>query len=113
MPVAVPEPTDVAGVPRRSPVPQAAELYVNDARHKDLAAADRLPPSSIDAEFYQMQAGCPPSHDDRLVKQLASRALSRHRQERRRTVTGGANPAARATARTRSRTAPTPLPKQP
>jgi superfamily II DNA or RNA helicase len=35
----------------------AAELYVNDASDDDLAAADRLPSSSIDAEFYELEAG--------------------------------------------------------
>ncbi|MFD8915978.1 Helicase associated domain protein [Streptomyces sp. NPDC059575] len=35
----------------------AAELYVNDASDADLAAADRLPKSSIDAEFYELEAG--------------------------------------------------------
>ncbi|MFE7236496.1 Helicase associated domain protein [Streptomyces sp. NPDC057596] len=35
----------------------AAELYVNDASHDDLAAADKLPKSSIDAEFYELEAG--------------------------------------------------------
>ncbi|MER5539775.1 DEAD/DEAH box helicase [Streptomyces mirabilis] len=35
----------------------AAELYVNDASDEDLAAADRLPKSSIDAEFYGLEAG--------------------------------------------------------
>jgi len=35
----------------------AAELYVNDASNDDLAAADRLPASSIDAEFYELEAG--------------------------------------------------------
>lgn len=35
----------------------AAELYVNDASNEDLAAADRLPKSSIDAEFYELEAG--------------------------------------------------------
>ncbi|MEU9401257.1 Helicase associated domain protein [Streptomyces sp. NPDC048242] len=35
----------------------AAELYVNDASDKDLAAADKLPKSSIDAEFYELEAG--------------------------------------------------------
>ncbi|WP_258382366.1 DEAD/DEAH box helicase [Streptomyces sp. NTH33] len=35
----------------------AAELYINDASHDDLAAADRLPASSIDAEFYELEAG--------------------------------------------------------
>ncbi|MEU3202140.1 Helicase associated domain protein [Streptomyces sp. NPDC006996] len=35
----------------------AAELYVNDASDDDLAAADRLPASSIDAEFYELEAG--------------------------------------------------------
>jgi superfamily II DNA or RNA helicase len=34
----------------------AAELYVNDASDDDLAAADRLPRSSIDAEFYELEA---------------------------------------------------------
>ncbi|MFE6813570.1 Helicase associated domain protein [Streptomyces sp. NPDC057675] len=35
----------------------AAELYMNDASNADLAAADRLPKSSIDAEFYELEAG--------------------------------------------------------
>ncbi|MEW2267070.1 Helicase associated domain protein [Streptomyces sp. NPDC047853] len=35
----------------------AAELYVNDASDEDLAAADKLPVSSIDAEFYELEAG--------------------------------------------------------
>ncbi|MBT2369821.1 Helicase associated domain protein [Streptomyces sp. ISL-10] len=35
----------------------AAELYVNDTTDDDLAAADRLPASSIDAEFYELEAG--------------------------------------------------------
>ncbi|MFJ7630942.1 Helicase associated domain protein [Streptomyces sp. NPDC097595] len=35
----------------------AAELYANDASDEDLAAADRLPASSIDAEFYELEAG--------------------------------------------------------
>ncbi|MEU8472183.1 Helicase associated domain protein [Streptomyces sp. NPDC029006] len=34
----------------------AAELYMNDASDDDLAAADRLPASSIDAEFYELEA---------------------------------------------------------
>ncbi|MFD3739016.1 Helicase associated domain protein [Streptomyces sp. NPDC058629] len=35
----------------------AAELYVKDASDADLAAADRLPKSSIDAEFYELEVG--------------------------------------------------------
>ncbi|MGW1412300.1 Helicase associated domain protein [Streptomyces sp. NPDC002403] len=35
----------------------AAELYVNDATDKDLAKAEKLPKSSIDAEFYELEAG--------------------------------------------------------
>ncbi|WP_412794478.1 Helicase associated domain protein, partial [Streptomyces sp. MS06] len=35
----------------------AAELYINDATDDDLAAADKLPKSSIDAEFYELEAG--------------------------------------------------------
>ncbi|MFE9137534.1 Helicase associated domain protein [Streptomyces sp. NPDC007355] len=35
----------------------AAELYVNDASDEGLAAAGRLPKSSIDAEFYELEAG--------------------------------------------------------
>ncbi|MFJ8547290.1 Helicase associated domain protein [Streptomyces sp. NPDC093586] len=35
----------------------AAELYMNDASDEDLAAADKLPKSSIDAEFYELDAG--------------------------------------------------------
>ncbi|MFD7610803.1 Helicase associated domain protein [Streptomyces sp. NPDC059828] len=35
----------------------AAALYADDASDEDLAAADRLPKSSIDAEFYELEAG--------------------------------------------------------
>ncbi|MEU5084250.1 MULTISPECIES: DEAD/DEAH box helicase [Streptomyces] len=35
----------------------AAELYVNDATDEDLAAVGKLPKSSIDAEFYELEAG--------------------------------------------------------
>ncbi|MEV8403063.1 DEAD/DEAH box helicase [Streptomyces niveus] len=35
----------------------AAELYINDASDDDLAQADKLPKSSIDAEFYELEAG--------------------------------------------------------
>lgn len=35
----------------------AAELYVNDASDADLAAAEKLPKSSIEAEFYELEAG--------------------------------------------------------
>ncbi|MGV9844809.1 Helicase associated domain protein [Streptomyces fungicidicus] len=35
----------------------AAELYMNDASDEDLAAADKLPKSSIGAEFYELEAG--------------------------------------------------------
>ncbi|MFD8119400.1 DEAD/DEAH box helicase [Streptomyces microflavus] len=35
----------------------AAELYANDASDEDLAAADKLPPSSIDADFLELEAG--------------------------------------------------------
>ncbi|MGW3157055.1 Helicase associated domain protein [Streptomyces sp. NPDC001089] len=35
----------------------AAALYVDDATGDDLAAADRLPRSSIEAEFYELEAG--------------------------------------------------------
>ncbi|MFF1847148.1 Helicase associated domain protein [Streptomyces sp. NPDC058217] len=35
----------------------AAELYVTDASDDDLAAAERLPKSSIAAEFYELEAG--------------------------------------------------------
>ncbi|MFE7814032.1 Helicase associated domain protein [Streptomyces sp. NPDC057433] len=35
----------------------AAELYVSDVSDDDLAAADRLPASSIDASFYELEAG--------------------------------------------------------
>ncbi|MFF4984020.1 Helicase associated domain protein [Streptomyces sp. NPDC001046] len=35
----------------------AAELYVTDASDADLAAAEKLPASSIDAEFYELEAG--------------------------------------------------------
>ncbi|WP_411111509.1 Helicase associated domain protein [Streptomyces sp. c-19] len=35
----------------------AAALYLNDASDEDLAAAEKLPASSIDAEFYELEAG--------------------------------------------------------
>ncbi|WP_428933662.1 Helicase associated domain protein [Streptomyces sp. ACT015] len=35
----------------------AAALYLNDVSDVDLAAADKLPKSSIDAEFYELEAG--------------------------------------------------------
>ncbi|WP_432129389.1 Helicase associated domain protein [Streptomyces sp. bgisy082] len=35
----------------------AAELYINDASDADLAAAEKLPASSIEAEFYELEAG--------------------------------------------------------
>ncbi|MFE9636800.1 Helicase associated domain protein [Streptomyces sp. NPDC006463] len=35
----------------------AAELYLNDASDEDLAKAEKLPQSSIDAEFYELEAG--------------------------------------------------------
>ncbi|MFJ7063676.1 Helicase associated domain protein, partial [Streptomyces microflavus] len=35
----------------------AADLYANDASDADLAAAERLPRSSIDAAFYELEAG--------------------------------------------------------
>ncbi|WAE70659.1 Helicase associated domain protein (plasmid) [Streptomyces cavourensis] len=35
----------------------AADLYLNDASDEDLAAADKLPKSSIDADFYELEAG--------------------------------------------------------
>ncbi|MFD9536989.1 Helicase associated domain protein [Streptomyces sp. NPDC060010] len=35
----------------------AAELYINVASDADLAAADKLPKSSINAEFYELEAG--------------------------------------------------------
>ncbi|MFJ6493557.1 Helicase associated domain protein [Streptomyces californicus] len=35
----------------------AAALYLNDASDADLAAADKLPKSSIDAAFYELEAG--------------------------------------------------------
>ncbi|MGA4960048.1 DEAD/DEAH box helicase [Streptomyces lavendulocolor] len=35
----------------------AAALYMNDTSDADLAAAEKLPASSIDAEFYELEAG--------------------------------------------------------
>ncbi|MEU1128411.1 Helicase associated domain protein, partial [Streptomyces sp. NPDC005900] len=35
----------------------AAALYLNDASDEDVAKADKLPASSIDAEFYELEAG--------------------------------------------------------
>jgi superfamily II DNA or RNA helicase len=46
---------EAAAFAEKMPV-TAAQLYVNDASNDDLAAADRLPASSIDAEFYELEA---------------------------------------------------------
>ncbi|GGZ18076.1 helicase [Streptomyces nitrosporeus] len=35
----------------------AAELYMNNASDEDLAKAEKLPASSVDAEFYELEAG--------------------------------------------------------
>ncbi|MFE9454553.1 Helicase associated domain protein [Streptomyces sp. NPDC006739] len=78
----------------------AAELYTGDATDDDLAAADRLPKSSIDAKFYELEAGrhVPP---DRLWSAwLCGHHLVTERREILRRFAGGIDAAGRRVHRT-------------
>ncbi|RPK79661.1 Helicase associated domain protein [Streptomyces sp. ADI98-10] len=67
----------------------AAELYVNDASNEDLAAAGRLPKSSIGAEFYDLEAGRHVPPDRVWSAWLCGDHLVRERREVLRQFAGG------------------------
>jgi superfamily II DNA or RNA helicase len=69
----------------------AAELYVNDATGADLAAADKLPKSSIDAEFYELEAGRHVPPDRVWSAWLCGDHLVTERREVLRQFAGGIN----------------------
>lgn len=73
----------------------AAELYVNDASDDDLAAADRLPASSIDAEFYELEAGRHVTPDRVWSAWLCGDHLVAERREVLRQFAGGMDAAGR------------------
>ncbi|MFE8950495.1 Helicase associated domain protein [Streptomyces sp. NPDC007856] len=73
----------------------AAELYVNDASNEDLAAADRLPRSSIDAEFYELETGRHVPPDRVWSAWLCGDHLVAERREVLRQFAGGIDAASR------------------
>lgn len=73
----------------------AAELYANDASDDDLAAADRLPASSIDAEFYELEAGRHVPPDRVWSAWLCGDHLVSERREVLRQFANGIDPAGR------------------
>ncbi|WP_327270828.1 Helicase associated domain protein (plasmid) [Streptomyces sp. NBC_01224] len=73
----------------------AAELYVNDASDEDLAAADKLPKSSIDAEFYELEAGRHVPPDRVWSAWLCGDHLVSERREVLRQFAGGIDAASR------------------
>ncbi|MER6053290.1 Helicase associated domain protein [Streptomyces sp. NPDC001793] len=73
----------------------AAELYVNDASDEDLAAADKLPKSSIDAEFYELEAGRHVPPDRVWSAWLCGDHLVSERREVLRQFAGGVDAAGR------------------
>ncbi|MFG2638087.1 Helicase associated domain protein [Streptomyces sp. NPDC048362] len=73
----------------------AAELYANDATGDDLAAADKLPKSSIDAEFYELEAGRHVPADRVWSAWLCGDHLVAERREVLRQFANGIDPAGR------------------
>ncbi|MFF9091339.1 Helicase associated domain protein [Streptomyces sp. NPDC014991] len=73
----------------------AAELYLNDASDDDLAAADRLPASSIDAQFYELEAGRHVPPDRVWAAWLCGDHLVSERREVLRRFAGGIDAAGR------------------
>ncbi|MFE1090139.1 Helicase associated domain protein [Streptomyces albidoflavus] len=73
----------------------AAELHANDASDEDLAAADRLPKSSIDAEFYELEAGRHVSPDRVWSAWLCGDHTVAERREKIRQFANGINTAGR------------------
>ncbi len=81
----------------------AAALYINDATDADLAAADTLPKSSIDAEFYELEA------DRHLPPGPGLGGVAVRRPHRRRAARG--DPAVRQRHRCRRPPGPPRLPR--
>ncbi|WP_164386959.1 DEAD/DEAH box helicase [Streptomyces sp. OM5714] len=73
----------------------AAELYLNDATDDDLAAADKLPKSSIDAEFYELEAGRHVPPDRVWAAWLCGDHTVAERREKLRQFANGINAAGR------------------
>ncbi|MER5974408.1 Helicase associated domain protein [Streptomyces sp. NPDC002055] len=73
----------------------AAELYVNDASDEGLAAADKLPASSIDAGFYELTAGRHVPPDRVWSAWLCGDHLVSERREVLRQFAGGTDAAGR------------------
>jgi len=73
----------------------AAALYVNDASNEDLAAADKLPASSIDADFYELEAGRHVPPDRVWSAWLCGDHLVAERREALRQFANGINAAGR------------------
>ncbi|MFH8886588.1 Helicase associated domain protein [Streptomyces californicus] len=73
----------------------AAALYLNDASDADLAAADKLPASSIDAEFYELEAGRHVPPDRVWSAWLCGDHLVAERREALRQFAGGIDAAGR------------------
>ncbi|WP_079102902.1 DEAD/DEAH box helicase [Streptomyces sp. TP-A0356] len=73
----------------------AARLYVNDASHADLAKAEKLPKSSIDAAFYQLEAGRHLPPDRVWSAWLCGDHLVTERRETLRQFAGGIDAAGR------------------
>ena len=73
----------------------AAELYMNDASDEDLAKAEELPASSIDAQFYQLEAGRHVPPDRVWAAWLCGDHLVTERREVIRQFAGGIDAAGR------------------
>jgi superfamily II DNA or RNA helicase len=73
----------------------AAELYANDVTDEDLAAADKLPKSSIDAKFYELEAGRHVPPDRVWPAWLCGDHLVTERRETLRQFAGGIDAAGR------------------
>lgn len=73
----------------------AAALYLNDASEADLAAADKLPKSSIDAAFYELAAGRHVPPDRVWSAWLCGDHLVAERREALRQFAGGIDAAGR------------------
>ncbi|MEV7197967.1 Helicase associated domain protein [Streptomyces sp. NPDC093510] len=73
----------------------AAELYMNDASDEHLAKAEKLPASSIDAEFYELEAGRHVPPDRVWSAWLCGDHLVAERREALRQFANGINAAGR------------------
>ncbi len=73
----------------------AAELYMNNASDEDLAKAEELPESSIDAEFYELEAGRHVPSDRVWAAWLCGDHLVSERREVLRQFAGGIDAAGR------------------